>query len=76
MRTSKKVMQSGKAKTSPRGANKIRATGARTHIRKPVSQAMKNKIWHNWLTEDNPFFEVQAPMIRDRCKAGKTFSRL
>jgi hypothetical protein len=63
--TSKKVMQNGKAKTSSRGQNRFRTTGTHTHIRKRVSQAMKNKIWHNWLTEENPFFEVQAPVTQD-----------
>jgi hypothetical protein len=59
MRTSTKVTQSAKAKTSPRGGNTFRMTGTHTHIRKHVSRAMKNKIWHNWLTEENPFFEVK-----------------
>jgi hypothetical protein len=61
MRASTKMTQNGKTKTRPRGEHKSVTTRTHARIRKFATRAMKRKIWHNWLTEENPFFEVKAP---------------
>jgi hypothetical protein len=61
MRASTKMTQNGKTKTRSLGEHKSVKTRTHARIRKLASQAMKSKIWHNWLTEENPSFEVKAP---------------
>ncbi len=61
MRASTKMMQNGKTKAHSVGGHKSLTTRTRGRIRKLASQDINRKIWHNWLTEENPFFQVKAP---------------
>jgi hypothetical protein len=57
MRASTKMMQNGKTKARSGGGHKSATTGRRARVRKLPSRDINRKIWHNWLTEENPFFK-------------------
>lgn len=58
MKPSSKAMQNKKGKSIPRNETRSKSETARMPIRsaKSLSRGMKNKIWHNWLMEENYLF--------------------
>lgn len=61
MRASTKMTQNGKTKAHSGGGHKSVTTRTHARIRNLAPRAMQGKIWHNWLTEENRFFQVKAP---------------
>ena len=56
MKASKKIAKRARGKSSQL-ENKFCAAEKRARGTKRPSKAVNNKIWHNWLTEENAFFD-------------------
>jgi hypothetical protein len=55
------MMQNGKTKARSGSGQKSVTTKTPARIRKLAFRDINRKIWHNWLAEENPFFQATAP---------------